>query len=254
MAAIRCHPIEEKHLPRRWPLATTNSQGAGNAQYEEWLTVWSGELCHGEKFFSMEAAQKLVLDAEYVAAEAPDRCVEPSLSYRKLNYLHEIRHVIGVENSCGASLYRWFEGVGGNVSSPFNRKDIALEITLCYTEKFAKQAEKKKKNKGETEFFEAEKEWFTSGSPNKLHSAPSQSQAAQGRVRKIARWNQLEYKVFIDTCELVVAKGHRRGKCFSSIGWHHIAAMFNTSTGKDWTVSQMKNYWNKLRTDHKCLF
>ncbi|CAI9779759.1 unnamed protein product [Fraxinus pennsylvanica] len=96
--------------------------------------------------------------------------------------------------------------------------------------------------------------WFASGSPDMLPSAPSHTQANSSRVRKTARWNQAEHKVFIETCELVVAEGHRRGKCFSSTGWRRIAAMFNASTGKDWTVSQMKNYWNKLRTDHKCLF
>ncbi|CAI9784885.1 unnamed protein product [Fraxinus pennsylvanica] len=30
--------------------------------------------------------------------------------------------------------------------------------------------------------------------------------------------------------------------------------MFNASTGKDWTTSQMMNYWNKLRTEHKDMF
>ncbi|CAI9786124.1 unnamed protein product [Fraxinus pennsylvanica] len=95
---------------------------------------------------------------------------------------------------------------------------------------------------------------FASGSPHRLHPDSPKSQAALGVVRKMARWNQQEHKVFIDSCELVISEGHRRGKCFSSKGWHRISDMFNATTGKDWTTSQMKNYWNKLRTDHKLLF
>ncbi|CAI9767980.1 unnamed protein product [Fraxinus pennsylvanica] len=95
---------------------------------------------------------------------------------------------------------------------------------------------------------------FTSLCPPNLHPHSSKSQAAPGEVRKTARWNQLEHKAFIDTCELVIFEGHRRGKCFSSKGWQRISDLFNSSTGKDWTTTQMKNYWNKLRTDHKLLF
>ncbi|CAI9767999.1 unnamed protein product [Fraxinus pennsylvanica] len=87
---------------------------------------------------------------------------------------------------------------------------------------------------------------FTSVCPPNLHPHSSKSQAALGVVRKTARWNQLEHKAFIDTCELVIAEGHRRGKCFSSKGWQRISDLFNSSTGKDWTTTQMKNYWNKL--------
>ncbi|CAI9781252.1 unnamed protein product [Fraxinus pennsylvanica] len=95
---------------------------------------------------------------------------------------------------------------------------------------------------------------FTSLCPPEFHPHSSKLQAAPGVVRKTARWNQLEHKAFIDTCELVIAEGHRRGKCFSSKGWQRISDMFNSSTGKDWTTTQMKNYWNKLRTDHKLMF
>ncbi|CAI9765258.1 unnamed protein product [Fraxinus pennsylvanica] len=95
---------------------------------------------------------------------------------------------------------------------------------------------------------------FTSPCPQDFHPPSSKPQAAPGMVRKTARWNQLEHKAFIDTCELVIAEGHRRGKCFSSKGWQRISDLFNSSTGKDWTTTQMKNYWNKLRTDHKLLF
>ncbi|CAA3026347.1 Hypothetical predicted protein, partial [Olea europaea subsp. europaea] len=54
--------------------------------------------------------------------------------------------------------------------------------------------------------------------------------------------------------EIVIAEGHRRGKCFSSTGWLRIHELFNSTAGKYWTVSQLKNYWGKLQMDHKLLF
>ncbi|CAA2976285.1 Hypothetical predicted protein [Olea europaea subsp. europaea] len=37
-------------------------------------------------------------------------------------------------------------------------------------------------------------------------------------------------------------------------GWQHIAEIFNKSVEKNWTTSQMKNYWEKLQEQHKHLF
>ncbi|CAA3026818.1 Hypothetical predicted protein [Olea europaea subsp. europaea] len=94
----------------------------------------------------------------------------------------------------------------------------------------------------------------TSGSAPSMHCAASDHQESQPTVRKLAKWNSPERKVFISTCETVIAKGHRRDKCFSTKGWQHITEMFNRKDGKNWTVSQMKNYWSKLQEQHKHLF
>ncbi|CAA2993526.1 Hypothetical predicted protein [Olea europaea subsp. europaea] len=68
-----------------------------------------------------------------------------------------------------------------------------------------------------------------------MRCAASDHQESQPAVRKSAKWNSPECKVFISTCETVIAEGHRRGKCFSTKGWQRIAEKFNRKAGKNWT-------------------
>ncbi|CAA2955243.1 Hypothetical predicted protein [Olea europaea subsp. europaea] len=71
---------------------------------------------------------------------------------------------------------------------------------------------------------------------------------------KCARWEPREQKIFMSAAEHVTAEGHRRGKCFSSTGWERSHELFNKNAGKDWTITQLKNHWGAMRTDHKLLF
>lgn len=71
---------------------------------------------------------------------------------------------------------------------------------------------------------------------------------------KVCQMELPKCKAFIATCETVIAKGHWRGKCFSTKRWQRIVEIFNKLVEKNWTTSQMKNCWSKLRKQHKHLF
>ncbi|CAA2985095.1 Hypothetical predicted protein [Olea europaea subsp. europaea] len=55
---------------------------------------------------------------------------------------------------------------------------------------------------------------------------------------KCARWEPREQKIFMSVAEHVTAEGHRRGKCFSSIGWERLRESFNKNAGKNWTIAR----------------
>ncbi|CAA2981643.1 Hypothetical predicted protein [Olea europaea subsp. europaea] len=54
--------------------------------------------------------------------------------------------------------------------------------------------------------------------------------------------------------EHVTAEGHRWEKCFSSTTWERLRDLFNKNVRKDWTITQLKNNWSTMRTEHKLLF
>ncbi|CAA3010902.1 Hypothetical predicted protein [Olea europaea subsp. europaea] len=76
----------------------------------------------------------------------------------------------------------------------------------------------------------------------------------KSEARKCARWEPCEQKIFMSAVEHVTAKGHRRGKCFSSTGWERLRNLFNKNAGKDWTMTQLKNHWGVMLTGDKLLF
>ncbi|CAA3017650.1 Hypothetical predicted protein [Olea europaea subsp. europaea] len=82
---------------------------------------------------------------------------------------------------------------------------------------------------------------------------PSRRSDRRTDGRKCAKWDPQEHRIFISVVEYVTAKGHRRGKCFTTAGWERIREFFNKRAGKDWTVTQLKNHWGVMRTDHKLL-
>ncbi|CAA2959639.1 Hypothetical predicted protein [Olea europaea subsp. europaea] len=56
------------------------------------------------------------------------------------------------------------------------------------------------------------------------------------------------------SAKLSLPRGIDAANAFHLRGWLHIHELFNSTAGKDWTVSQLKNFWGKLRMDHKLLF
>ncbi|CAA2955146.1 Hypothetical predicted protein [Olea europaea subsp. europaea] len=95
---------------------------------------------------------------------------------------------------------------------------------------------------------------YSVGSPDRFDYPSQNPQEPQPVVRKTARWDPTEHRIFIDVCKIVIVERHQSSKCFSTTGWLCIYELFNSTAGKDWTVSQLKNYWGKLRTDHKHFF
>ncbi|CAA3017713.1 Hypothetical predicted protein [Olea europaea subsp. europaea] len=65
----------------------------------------------------------------------------------------------------------------------------------------------------------------TSGDAHPMYFTASDPQEPQPTMRTSAKWNSLELRVFIASCETVITEGHR----------------FNKSAGKSWTTLQMKN-------------
>lgn len=96
---------------------------------------------------------------------------------------------------------------------------------------------------------------YSYGFPDHYEHSSSYLQDPQPNIlRKSAKWDPPVHKIFISTREIVVAEGHRQGKCFSTKGWQHLCELFNRSAGKNWTITQLKNYWTKLRMEPKYLF
>ncbi|CAA3002796.1 Hypothetical predicted protein [Olea europaea subsp. europaea] len=72
-------------------------------------------------------------------------------------------------------------------------------------------------------------------------------------TQKCAKWDPQEHHIFISMAEHITAEGHRRGKCFTTVGWERIWELFNKRAGEDWTVTQLENHWSVIRTNHKLL-
>ncbi|KAL2504741.1 Uncharacterized protein Adt_20362 [Abeliophyllum distichum] len=62
-------------------------------------------------------------------------------------------------------------------------------------------------------------------------------------TRKNSKWANREHQIVLTTCETVIAKGHRSGKCFSKHVWERLVHLFNTSAAN----SQLKNQWDLMR-------
>ncbi|CAA2992600.1 Hypothetical predicted protein [Olea europaea subsp. europaea] len=109
-------------------------------------------------------------------------------------------------------------------------------------------------NEGSHRFYYPDHKHYSVGSLDQFDYPSQNPQEPQTVVHKTTRWDLTEHRIFIDVCEIVIVEGHRRSKCFSTTGWLRIYELFNSIAGQDWTISQLKNYWGKLRTDHKLLF
>ncbi|XP_022889032.1 uncharacterized protein LOC111404461 [Olea europaea var. sylvestris] len=66
-----------------------------------------------------------------------------------------------------------------------------------------------------------------------------------------AQWTDYETQIFVAACEIVIADGHRNGKCFTKYEWHTLVHIFNTNSGHNWSKQQLKNRRDALRLKHK---
>ncbi|KAL2542896.1 L10-interacting MYB domain-containing protein-like [Abeliophyllum distichum] len=76
---------------------------------------------------------------------------------------------------------------------------------------------------------------------------------AASPTRKNVKWAEQEYQIFVTACETMIAEGHHRGKCFSKHGCERLVNLFNSSTAKNWSRTQLKNHWASMRWEHKHL-
>ncbi|KAL2513440.1 L10-interacting MYB domain-containing protein-like [Abeliophyllum distichum] len=65
-------------------------------------------------------------------------------------------------------------------------------------------------------------------------------------ARKNAKWVEREHEIFVTACEMVIAEGHHRGKCFSKHDWDRLVNLFDSRT-------QLKNHWDSMKREHKHL-
>ncbi|KAL2525144.1 Myb DNA-bind 3 domain-containing protein [Abeliophyllum distichum] len=71
--------------------------------------------------------------------------------------------------------------------------------------------------------------------------------------RRSAKWDDDTHRIFVNCCEILIAKGYRQGKCFTKTGWQQLVSMFNHEDGKDWKCSQLKNHWFNMRREYLLL-
>ncbi|XP_022855949.1 L10-interacting MYB domain-containing protein-like [Olea europaea var. sylvestris] len=92
------------------------------------------------------------------------------------------------------------------------------------------------------------------GSDPQQESSDARVPANRGlESRRNARWKPAEQITFIAACEIAIAESHRHGRCFTKQGWERVVALFNSSSGHNWTKQQLRNHWDTMRSDHKCL-
>ncbi|XP_022881039.1 L10-interacting MYB domain-containing protein-like [Olea europaea var. sylvestris] len=92
------------------------------------------------------------------------------------------------------------------------------------------------------------------GSDPQQESSDAQVPANMGlESRRNVRWKPAERMTFIAACETAIAEGYRHGRCFTKQGWEHVVALFNSSSGYNWTKQQLRNHWATMRRDHKRL-
>ncbi|KAL2485787.1 Myb DNA-bind 3 domain-containing protein [Abeliophyllum distichum] len=72
-------------------------------------------------------------------------------------------------------------------------------------------------------------------------------------VRKNAKWAEQEHQIFLTACETVITKGHRKEKCFRKYDWERLVNLFNSSTAKNWSHSQLKNHSDSMKRKHNHL-
>ncbi|XP_022855489.1 L10-interacting MYB domain-containing protein-like [Olea europaea var. sylvestris] len=78
--------------------------------------------------------------------------------------------------------------------------------------------------------------------------------AIKAGLKRNGRWKPTERMTFIAACKPAIVEGHRHGRCFMKHGWERIIALFNSSSGHNWTKQQLRNHWDAMRREWKRLF
>lgn len=64
-----------------------------------------------------------------------------------------------------------------------------------------------------------------------------------------AKWDVESHRIFVRICEDEVKKGNKVNTTFSEVGWLNVQTRFRQHTGRGYTVKQLRNHWDILKTD-----
>lgn len=67
--------------------------------------------------------------------------------------------------------------------------------------------------------------------------------------RLSAKWDDSSHRIYVKLCLNEVRKGNRPCTTLSKTGWANVHKEFIAITGKTYTIKQLKNHWDAMKSD-----